>query len=153
MTTSEYILIQEIVCFFRPKLKYMCECVCMFVCVCIYVCMYVFMYVCMYACMCVCMYVCMYACMYRVKIFEFLKLSELVKILKNGVEKFFCVFSALINVKMFETCFVTEKSCWKKFFQILKFLPYRGSELVKILKNGVEKFFLRFFGLNQCKIV
>ena len=83
MTTIEYILIQEIVCFFRPSLKYMCECVCVclcvcvcvFVCVCVYLCMYVCiyvcMYVCMYACIYVCMYVCMYACMYRVKIFEF----------------------------------------------------------------------------------
>ena len=42
----------------------------------------------------------------------------------NGVEKFFFVFSALNNVKLCETCFLSKKSCRKKVFQ--KFLPYRG---------------------------
>ena len=46
--------------------------------------------------------------------------------LKNGVEKIFCVFPALINVKLCETCFLSKKSCRKKFFQKMKFLPYRG---------------------------
>ena len=137
MTTSEYILIQEIVCFFRPRLKYMCECVCVCVgvcvcvsvCVCIYVCMYVFMYVCMYACMYVCMYVCMYACMYRVKIFEF-----------------------------FPTTFLTQRTCFtqiyidpnqkiaKKFFNPIfqkVLIPYRA----KISK--FEKIFIQLFSVRK----
>ena len=42
--------------------------------------------------------------------------SELVKNFEKWVEKFFCVFSGLINVKLCETCFLSKKSCRKKIF-------------------------------------
>ena len=136
MTTSEYILIQEIVCFFRPKLKYMCECVCVcvcvFVCVCIYVCMYVFMYVCMYACMCVCMYVCMYACMYRVKIFEFFPTTFLTQ--RTCFTQFYIDSNRKNAKKFFNPIF-------QKFLQVL--IPYRA----KILK--FEKIFSNNFFQSQ----
>ena len=54
---------------------------------------------------------------------------------------------------MCETCFVNKKSCRKKFFQKLKFLPYMGSELVKIFEKWGRKIFLRFFGFDQRKNV
>ena len=91
------------------------------------------------------------------KIFQILKFlpyrkSELVKIFEKRGRKFFCVFSALINVKMCETCFLIKKKLSEKIFQFLKFLPYRRSELVNIFKKWSRKFFLRFSALINVKM-
>ena len=43
------------------------------------------------------------------------------KIFENVVEKCFCVFSALINVKLCETCFLSKKSCRSFFSKIETF--------------------------------
>ena len=51
----------------------------------------------------------------------------------NGVEKFFCVFPALINVKLCETYFLSKKSCRKFFSKIEIYTLY--SELVKIFEK------------------
>ena len=68
---------------------------------------------------------------------------------KMGLKFFFCVFSALINVKLCETCFLSKKSCRKIFFfKNWNFYPIRGSELVKIFEKWGWKMFLRFFGFH-----
>ena len=62
--------------------------------------------------------------------------SELVKIFEKwGWNFFFCVLSALINVKLCETSFWVKKVFGKNFFKYWNFYPIRGSELVKIFEK------------------
>ena len=73
--------------------------------------------------------------------------------MKNGVEICFCVFSALINVKLCETSFLSEKN-----FSNWNFYPIRGSELVKFWKMGLKNVFAFFrlspyMGIRTCKNV
>ena len=78
--------------------------------------------------------------------------------MKNGVETFFCVFSAFINVKLSEASFWV-KSFRKKFFQILIFLPYKGIRTCKnFWKMGLKNVFAFFrlapyLGIRTCKNV
>ena len=79
--------------------------------------------------------------------------------MKNGVELFFCVFSALINVKLCETSFWVKKVVGKFFFQKLKFLPYKGIRTCKnFWKMGLKNVFAFFrlspyMGIRTCKNV
>ena len=78
---------------------------------------------------------------------------------KMGLKFFFCVLSALINVKLCETMFLSKKSCRKKFFQKLKLLPYMGIRTCKnFWKMGLKNVFaffrlLPYMGIRTCKHV
>ena len=65
------------------------------------------------------------------RLLPYLGIRTCKKFWKMGLKFFFCVFSALINVKLCETCFLSKKSCRKTFFfKNWNFYPIGGSELV-----------------------
>ena len=64
---------------------------------------------------------------------------------KKVLKLFFAFFSALVNVNLCEISFLSKKSCRKSFFQILKYLPYKGITTCKNFRKMELKNVFAFF--------